>query len=403
MKILILSPTQPVPAISGDRIRIFNFLKHLSKRNNITLITLNHEASSYNAHKKDDLGNYCDNIYDIKHVRSKICTALKWIFSDETYRHVKFFNETFREKIHLELSKNIYDVVFCNFLDTAQYLRGMKLPIKSPLFVIDQHNADELWYQKFANAKSLLLRYFGKQNINRLRRCQSNDYKVFDLCLSVSEEDAEFTKNFLNDSKRVMVAPNGVDIDYFCSHSEHKSQNIVLFCGSMNLTMNQDAVLHFYNNIFPRIKLTIPDVQFIIVGRNPPMRIKRLNDNLNTFVTGTVNDVRPFYEKARAAVAPFRLGGGTKLKIAEAMAMKVPVVSTNIGCQGIKVENHKHIWIANDDFDFADRVIQALKETPMGMIEQAYRLVSKLYSWKGIVNKVENTINEMRSRKMMKL
>jgi glycosyltransferase involved in cell wall biosynthesis len=398
MNILILSPTQPIPSTNGARLRIFNFIKNLSIKNSITLITLNHKDGSYAKNLEGDLSEYCQKAYGVKHFKPKPIALFHWLVSNKPYRHVKVDNSSFKRTLKNELINNRYDVVFCNFLDMAQYLSSVKRYCTSTLFVIDQHNADELWYEKFVQMKLPLLKVFGRENIRRLHLCQKDDYDTFDICLSVSEEDKKFTRRLLSDSIEVVVAPNGVDLEYFSSGGKYKSGNVILFCGSMDTIMNQDAVLYFCNKIFQKIKILQADVKFIIAGRNPPGRIKKLHNNKDIFVTGTVDDVRPFYEKASIVVAPFRLGGGTKLKILEAMAMKVPIVSTSLGCQGIKVQNGKHIWIADNDSEFADRVIETLSRRSNKMINEAHRLVLKLYSWKNIANEVELVLQKMINR-----
>jgi glycosyltransferase involved in cell wall biosynthesis len=160
----------------------------------------------------------------------------------------------------------------------------------------------------------------------------------------------------------------------------------------MDVAMNQEAVIHFSKNIFPIIQKKIPDVNFFVVGKNPSRTIRRLNDNLNIFVTGTVIDVRPYYHCSKVAVAPFSLGGGTKLKILEAMAMRIPLVSTPIGIQGLEVINNKHLYIANGINEFAEKVSNCLTGTSTDLVNNAYSLVHKNYSWKHILKKVEEKI-----------
>jgi glycosyltransferase involved in cell wall biosynthesis len=344
---------------------------------------------------ENELSKYCKKVYGVKHFKPKSFALTHWFFSNKPYRHVKCYNALFSKTLKYELINNRYDVVFCNFLDMAQYFENIQIPYKPPIFVLDQHNVDELWYEKFVRAESPLLRIFGRENIKRLRKRQGNDYRNFNLCLSVSEEDAEFTKRLLGTSMNVIVSPNGVDLDYFSPHAELKSGNVILFCGSMDSIMNQDAVHYFYSKILPKIKIQIPNVQFIIVGRKPPLKIKNLNNHKGIIVTGTVDDVRPFYEKASVVVAPFRLGGGTKLKITEAMAMRLPIISTSIGCQGINVQNGKDVWIADNDFDFSERVIKTLTRISNKMVDNAYKLVCELYSWDKIVNDAERVIRKM--------
>lgn len=394
MKILILSPTQPIPTINGSRLRIFNFIKHLSKQNKITLITLNQKDGSYVQNIESEMRSYCLKTYGIKHYKPKIFALIQWIFSLKPYRHVKFSNRKFKKTFNHILKNNNFDVIFCNFLDMAQYFKDIDNLQKKFLLIIDQHNVDESWYEKFIRMDSFLFRLFGKENIRRLKKQQKKDYRYFDICLSVSKKDANITKNILDKNMQVVVAPNGVDLNFFSSE-EHLSDKTLLFCGSMDTIMNQDAVLYFCNKIFPIVKSKVPNVRFIVVGRNPPLRIKKLYSK-DIHITGTVDDVRPFYNKASVVVAPFRLGAGTKLKILEAMAMKVPIVSTSIGCQGIEVENGKHVWIADDELEFAEKIINIIqnKIEITNIIEEAYSLVAKRYEWKNIISYVEKIIIE---------
>jgi glycosyltransferase involved in cell wall biosynthesis len=396
MNILLLSPTQPVPATDGARLRILNFIKNISRKNKITLITLNHQDCFNVKGMERKLSKYCQKIYGINHYKPKPLALLYWFISRNPYRHVKVYNPLFKKVIKYELTRYKYDVVYCNFLDMAQYISPVLRQYTSALFVIDQHNADELWYEKFVKMKHPLMKAFGRENIKRLHRLQKQEYKTFDLCLSVSEEEANYTKKLLGNSIEIEVAPNGVDLDYYSACRKNKLGNIILFCGSMDTIMNQDAVFNFYHKIFPRIKKQMSNVKFVITGRNPSRKIRKLNNNKDIIVTGTVNDVRQYYEKASVVVAPFRLGGGTKLKILEAMAMKVPIVSTSIGCQGIKVKNGNDLWIADNDFEFAEKVIETLKQKSDRMIDKAYNLVLKKYSWKKITGHVEAVIREKR-------
>jgi glycosyltransferase involved in cell wall biosynthesis len=201
----------------------------------------------------------------------------------------------------------------------------------------------------------------------------------------------------------VWIAPHGVDIEYFQPTSawENKS-NIIIFCGSMNVTMNVDAALRSAQKIFPIVRNAVPDAEFWIVGRNPDRRVLKIAGLEGITVTGTVEDVKPYYEKAKVAVAPFRYGGGIKVKILEAMAMGVPVVSTDVSCFGLEVTPGKHILTANDDEAFAKQVVLLLKDSSLWkkLSDEGRLLVKQKYVWRSIVEEVvahlENLVAEKR-------
>lgn len=156
----------------------------------------------------------------------------------------------------------------------------------------------------------------------------------------------------------------------------------------MDITMNMDAVARFAKDIFPFVRRSVPDAEFWIVGRNPGTTVRRLESVAGIRVTGSVSDVRPYYEKARVAIAPFRYGGGTKLKVLEAMAVGVPVVATKVGSQGIEAVPGQHLFIEDKSEEFAQRVIDLLRNSDLWrtMSVAARRLVEPKYSWTSIMS-----------------
>jgi glycosyltransferase involved in cell wall biosynthesis len=166
--------------------------------------------------------------------------------------------------------------------------------------------------------------------------------------------------------------------------------------------MNQDAVLWFSASILPLIKQRIADVRFWIVGRDPSPEVKKLGQRQGIKVTGTVADVREYYRQARVFVVPLRFGGGTKLKTLEAMAMGLPIVSTEVGAQGLDIKWGREIFIADRPEDFADRVVELLKDRDRAdqMGAEARRLVEKRYIWTSIMGDVnDKLINLFKKRK----
>jgi glycosyltransferase involved in cell wall biosynthesis len=267
--------------------------------------------------------------------------------------------------------------------------------------VLDQHNVDELvWsdYSKYSN--SLAMKIFSTINFYKVKKYQRNIIRYFSTIVCVSPDDAEYMQRIIPQNVKTWVVPNGVDTEYFRPNfSKGNKTNIIMLCASMDVSMNIDAASYFARKIFPAVKLNIPDSEFWIVGRNPAKQVTDLKTAGSIFVTGSVDDVRPYYEKAKVVVAPYRFGGGTKLKILEAMAMNLPIVSTNIGCQGINTAGIEQIVIRDDQGGFAEAVINMLGSSKLNDTipdSSARAVVCAKYSWESITRNLELKLNELK-------
>ena len=259
---------------------------------------------------------------------------------------------------------------------------------ESPIVVHDQHNADERFWETYARKGWPWVRLFAKINLWQLRKFQASALKQVDVIMSVSKEDADFTRTRLpNPTTQVWVVPNGVDTECPRPEDTTERKNRIIFCGSMDVLMNIDAVEWFARQIFPKVREAVPDAEFWIVGRNPVPKVRALASLPGVRVTGQVEDVRPYYAKAKVAVAPFRYGGGTKLKVLEAMVLGVPVVATPVGCQGIEATPGKHLFKEDSKESFTERVITLLQDENLRkrMATEARRLVEERYSWHAIM------------------
>jgi len=182
----------------------------------------------------------------------------------------------------------------------------------------------------------------------------------------------------------------------FFSERERKdlSPNIV-FTAWFKYYPNAVAAIDFVNNIFPKIKKEIPDLKFYIVGKEPPEEVKNLEKIEGIIVTGYVDNIRDYLANADAAVIPLQIGGGTRLKILEAMAMKIPVVSTVLGAEGLEVEDGKNILIARNDDEFAQKVIKVIRDKNLSkqLADRGRTLMEEKYDWEKIGNKLNDFIN----------
>jgi len=384
----MLSPTLPWPLNMGSKIRIYYVLRELARAGHeVTLLTLAHEP--YGPEDLVALKAHCQELYvmPIKN-RPRLQAAVKSIVSRKPYRVAKFESPEFKQAVAQAL-RGDYDILWVHFMETLAYVPQYRWHEETPLVVLDQHNADERFWETYAREGWPWVRLFAKINLWQLRGIQASFLKRVDVILSASKEDAGFTRTRLsNTAIQVWVVPNGVDTESLRPEGTTKRRNRIIFCGSMDVFMNIDAVEWFARRIFLRVREAVPDAEFWIVGRTPAPKVRALASLPGVRVTGQVEDVRPYYARAKVAVAPFRYGGGTKLKVLEAMALGVPVVATPVGCQGIDVTPGKHLFKEDNEESFAERVVTLLQDENLRqrMATEARRLVEERYSWHAIIN-----------------
>lgn len=372
----------------GSKIRVYHVLRELARAGyEVTLLALAHEP--YGPEDLEALKPHCVELKVVPVAkRSRLQVALKALLSGKSYGVAKFESPEFRREVAQVLQRD-YDVLWVHFMETLAYVTQHLSPKKKPLVVLDQHNADERFWETFARKGPPWVRLFAWQNIKRLRRLQRSLLQEVNVILSVSDEDAEFTWARLpNPSTQVWVVPNGVDTEGLRTPNRAELKNRIIFCGAMDVLMNIDAAQWFARRVFPRVCEALPNVEFWIVGRDPTPKVKALASFSGVRVTGRVEDVRPYYAEAKVAVAPFRYGGGTKFKVLEAMALGVPVVATPVGCQGIELTPGKHLFVEETEEAFAERVVNLLRDENLRkqMAHEARRLVEERYSWRSIIS-----------------
>ncbi len=206
----------------------------------------------------------------------------------------------------------------------------------------------------------------------------------FDAHIAVSGKDASYFRRHAR-GLPVHVVPNGVDVAGIRFSPATRRAHVLLFVGRMDYGPNVDAVLWFCRQVFPSISSAVPDTRLLIVGRDPPDEVLRLGNDGRVTVTGTVADVQPYYREAAVAVAPLRAGGGTRLKILEAMAAGVPVISTSVGCEGLDVAPGRHLLVADSAQAFAAQTIHLLNNAPERerLASSARSLVEREFTWTG--------------------
>ena len=196
---------------------------------------------------------------------------------------------------------------------------------------------------------------------------------------------------------RVCAIPTGVDTAYFTPNGSQETPGALVFTGSLDWFPNEDCIVHFGEVVFPRIREAVPDVSLTVVGRNPGPRVQRLAAIPGVRVTGTVQDVRPYVAAATLCVVPLRVGGGTRLKIFEALAMGKAVVSTTVGAEGLPLVPGRHFVQADEPAEFANAVVALLRDPARrkALGSAGRRLVEERYSWSQVVREFEARCEEV--------
>jgi len=287
------------------------------------------------------------------------------------------------------------DLIFC---DSVYY--AVNLPSSKTRVVLNEHNLEsKLLERALIFKKNPLSRFLLTDQLRKLKKYEEETWPFSDLVLMCSEIDRKEAECRCSKDVRFSVIPNGVDVSFFhLPDRDIPEINKIIFTAEMGWYPNVDAVLYFDKYIYPFIKKEVPDIQIDIVGKNPDLKVKELAMRDSSFrVTGFVDDIRPYVYSSAVYIVPLRIGSGTRLKILEAMAMGKAVVSTTIGAEGIEVTDGKDIFIADDPREFADRVIDLLKNPDkrkaMGL--NGRKLVEQKYTWEVIGEKLEQDIQSV--------
>ena len=221
----------------------------------------------------------------------------------------------------------------------------------------------------------------------------------FDGVLAVSDADSASLTRLYPEAVRapIHVVPTGVDTEFFKPTAPSALSRRLVFTGSMDWLPNEDAMLFFCREIFPSIRAEEPEVTLSIVGRAPTPAVARLAQDAGITVTGRVEDVRPHISESAVYVVPLRIGGGTRLKIFEAMAMGKAVVSTAVGAEGLPVRHGEHLLLADEPAAFATAVVRLLRDADArGRLESAARaLVVEQYDWSAVADELDRALTRI--------
>jgi polysaccharide biosynthesis protein PslH len=397
MKILWVKAGGLVPPDTGGKIRSYNILRELAREHSVTFF------SFYGAHEGDchpGLKDVFDRVICLplnlpapKSPAEMLSYGLR-LLSSQPYGITKFCRPAVRRKLRELLQQETYDVIVCDFVFAAGIIPWDCATPK----VLFTHNVEAtIWRRHYEVATNAIWKAISWREWKKMETAERRYLRLADHVLTVSETDREACAPLLAAGKLTVIS-TGVDIDYFQpAHAEEIADSIV-FIGSMDWLPNEDAILYFADAILPLIKQQCPTAFLEVVGRNPSRKLQALAEReASVRLTGWVEDIRPYVARAAVCIVPLRIGGGTRLKIFEAMAMGKAVVSTSVGAEGLPVKAGENILLADTPGDFADCTVSLLrdpvKRKRLGTAARA--LVEDNYSWSRVAGDFGRTLQDV--------
>jgi glycosyltransferase involved in cell wall biosynthesis len=385
MRILLLTPTLPYPQDTGGRIVVFNTIKHLAKRHEIFLLSLIQEGQQkYVPFLKD----YCISIETVlKDISFSKKGLFLNLFCTIPYNMTRYHSPEMEEKLKEIISKNHFDLVQIEHLHMAQYAKFVR---KTPV-ILRQHNVESVMMERYYRyASNFLERIYAYFQWRKLLRYERKMCLTFDLVITLSKVDEGYIKKLTPQIKTEVVSC-GVDFEYFDSSSSPRKTDKIVYIGGLVFKPAFEGIFCFLKDIWPEIRKHYPGIKFHIVGKCPPDKYKKIKNMPDVTFLGYVEDVRTHMSNSTLGIVPYRIASGIRLKILESMAMKLPLVSTSIGCEGLDVVDGEHILIADTPKTFAWKVIRLLKDEDLRnrLADNAFKLVKKKYSWGNAVQKLE--------------
>lgn len=369
------------------KIRDYNLIKQISQQHSVALLSLLYSPDEIESVAQ--LKAHCETVdYVLMRPRSGR-ENVSHLWSQLVHRRplatAPFYYQEMAEKIRRAVTTKQVDIVQIEHSFLAPYVSAIPRGVGCKT-VLSLHNLGVRQYARMRHLKMnpkekalFWLKWLA------MLGWEAKSAGHFDHIIAVSALEGDLIAR-ANPNLRVAVIPNGCDAQALRPLPESSDGQTLLYVGTLGYPPHVDAVLHFAETTLPLIRQQIPDVRFVVVGHRPPPAVQQLAARGEITMAGSVADVVPFYQQAKVCVVPLRAGGGTRLKILEAMALGRPVVSTTVGSEGLEVKDGEHLMIADAPADFAHRVIQLLRDDELRhrLCQNGRRLVEGRYDWSAI-------------------
>lgn len=408
LRVLYFAPRECWPLDTGAKLRNFHLTRELARNARVTFLGFSDNAGGFYSNPYlDAIESACERVIIVPRERGyTLSKVVKGALGRTPLPVLNYLTNAMRGQLARLLDEQDFDIVQVETVPLSAYLPVFRAARKPPVVVCDWHNIDsEVMWRYGEHVKSAPRRLYARRTARRLEELERWAMREMDAHITVSNRDRARLLELEPDA-RVITVENGVDVEYYaddrieqaharrlnsCPQSitarkDFALRNRVVFVGSMDYHANVDAAACFAREAWPALRERNPGLVFTVVGRDPAPEVRALSRIPGVEVTGTVDDVRPYYREAVAGIVPLRIGGGSRLKILEAMAAGVPVVSTRLGAEGLAVIHDRNILLA-DTPEGQRCAILSLAEEPdrwQHFAQAGRELVRSRYDWSAI-------------------
>lgn len=399
MKILLLTQVLPYPPDSGPKVKTWNVLKYLAQHHEVTLVSFVRGDQSAEI---NHLKTVCHAVHTVPIERKAVDDVrylLKSVLTNQPFLMVRDDRANMRHLLEQLSRETKFDIAHADQLNMAQYAARIPGAAK----IVDAHNALWLLYKRLADTLGL-----GPQKLiysrdwRLLKKYEGRICREFDGILAVSQEDKSALEEAMGQKSEMTVIPIAVDLDELPLIERKPDADHILHIGTMYWPPNIDAVNWFIDEVLPLIHAARPQTTFDVVGLRPPQELVELGQREPRInVTGYVEDTQPYYQKAGAFIVPVRAGGGMRVKILNALAQGMPLVTTTLGCEGIAVTHGKDVLIADTPEAFAEAVLHLLddRELAQELGRCGRELIRTTYDYRAACRPIDDLYDRARSAK----
>ena len=388
LRVLVLDEWLHYPPNSGRSVRTWSLLQRLARRHRVSLLCYGDPEAEASVAARA-AGIYLHLVRPFPGPRGARLYGglLANVFSRYPYSVWKHYTRRYENRLRQVLRDSRFDLVHC---ECTVYARFLRVVDKLPTLVMAHNIESQILFRRAQCSRTMIERIFFNLQARRMESFEREVLRRAEWVTLVTELDAEQVRAW--GVQKTSLVENGVDVDQFVPADQRCDSDEILFLAALDWYPNLDALDYLLEDILPLVRQASPSARLRIVGRRPPAGLKeRIAHCPGVELVGEVADVRPFLSRAAVVAVPLRIGGGSRVKILEALAMGKAVVSTSVGAEGLVVKDGVHLLLADAPSDFAARTVELLKssEERLRLGENGRKLVVERYSWDQMARALE--------------
>lgn len=383
MKIFVILSRVPYPLEKGDKLRAFNQIRELSKNNQVYLFALNDIELDKDAIQ--ELQKYCAAISILKLTRLDIVfNLIRTLFDGKPFQVGYFYSSKAKQKVDALIKQHQPDHIYCQLIRTAEYAK----PYQHIPRTLDFMDVFSKGMERRRSTSAFYMKPVLGIEYNRLLKYEHKIFDFFNHKTIISDQDKSLIPH--PRKNEIVVVPNGVDTGYFKPMSMKKEYEL-LFNGNMNYPPNVESVQYLVHKILPEVWKQLPQVRLLISGANPNHKVMELRSD-KVVISGWMNDIRENFAKSKILVAPMQISIGLQNKLLEAMAMKIPCVTSTLANNALGAKPGEQILVADQPDQYAQCIISLLKDEALlnRIAENGYRYVMDNFNWQQTTQILEN-------------